>query len=532
MGTKTFNNYEDLLTFTRASKGHALRPVSYGTELVANGTFDTDASGWNALGNSTISVSNGEMIVSGDGGYNDYAQDLITTEAGKLYSVEATGRSITGNMFLAIKLSVSPFTTLVSHTFTSASPETVKLSFVAGGPTTQVQFIQYSGSAGSGALDNVSVKEVTFDQPDGTLTLFEHPNNIPRVEWDADRNRLGLLVEEARTNLFTNSNAIDSTLTSLQNLTVSNEEVSTGVYQGTWRKFTEDTSTAQHRLVGSNVVTISAGSYATISCLVKRISGTRNVQMMIYSGGDNFVGSFDLDAETGSVSKGGTGTAGTATVENLGNGIYRISANGIVSTTVTNCSVIWRLADGATNSYTGDGTSSVAVTAMQIEVGAFRTSLIKTTGSSATRSADVASIPAADFGYNQSAGSLLAEAKLLIKDVSYKAVVNLNTDGSNRIRIISSSSVDVIQAEITDGGANQLSLSESITEGASFKAIIAYKENNSSSSVNGSVEAIDTACTIPAVTKLDIMTGMTGHIKSIKYYPRRLTNAQLQELTS
>ena len=54
MGTKTHNNYEDLITFTRASAGHALRPVSYGDELVANGTFDTD-SDWTKGAGGTIS---------------------------------------------------------------------------------------------------------------------------------------------------------------------------------------------------------------------------------------------------------------------------------------------------------------------------------------------------------------------------------------------------------------------------------------------------------------------------------------------
>ena len=46
MGTKVNSNYEDLLTFTRASKGHALRPVSYGTELVTNGDFSDGPNNW------------------------------------------------------------------------------------------------------------------------------------------------------------------------------------------------------------------------------------------------------------------------------------------------------------------------------------------------------------------------------------------------------------------------------------------------------------------------------------------------------
>ena len=52
--TKQFSNYSDLLTFTRASKGHALRPVSYGTELVTNGDFATD-SDWTKEASWTIS---------------------------------------------------------------------------------------------------------------------------------------------------------------------------------------------------------------------------------------------------------------------------------------------------------------------------------------------------------------------------------------------------------------------------------------------------------------------------------------------
>ena len=54
--TKQFSNYSDLLTFTRASKGHALRPVSYGNELVTNGSFFSDTSGWTAGNNAGLSI--------------------------------------------------------------------------------------------------------------------------------------------------------------------------------------------------------------------------------------------------------------------------------------------------------------------------------------------------------------------------------------------------------------------------------------------------------------------------------------------
>ena len=53
MGTKVNSNYEDLISFVRASGGGratALRPVSYGTELVTNGTFYGNADGWTGGG--------------------------------------------------------------------------------------------------------------------------------------------------------------------------------------------------------------------------------------------------------------------------------------------------------------------------------------------------------------------------------------------------------------------------------------------------------------------------------------------------
>ena len=56
MGTKNLNSATNLITFTRASGGTALRKISYGSELVTNGTFDTDTSGWSGLNNGSTSV--------------------------------------------------------------------------------------------------------------------------------------------------------------------------------------------------------------------------------------------------------------------------------------------------------------------------------------------------------------------------------------------------------------------------------------------------------------------------------------------
>ena len=55
------------------------------------------------------------------------------------------------------------------------------------------------------AVDNVSVKEVIGGQVSGTPLLRTAAINEPRLEYDAQGNALGLLIEEGRTNLMTQS---------------------------------------------------------------------------------------------------------------------------------------------------------------------------------------------------------------------------------------------------------------------------------------------------------------------------------------
>lgn len=499
----------DLIDFTRASKGHALAKVSYGPELVANGTFDTDASGWNALGNSTISVSNGEMIVSGDGGYNDYAQDLITTEAGKLYSVEATGRSITGNMFLAIKLSVSPFTTLVSHTFTSTSPETVKLSFFAGGPTTQVQFIQYSGSAGSGALDNISVKEVTFDQPDGTIQLFEHPNNTPRIEYDADGNLLGLLIEEARTNTIQYSEDFENSYWGKGggfSIYGNNGIAPDGTRTATLLTGINDDDSY---IIESNI----CSNGQTKSVWIRTVSGTATLNVLTRHN--------QLDGEV------------TVTEE-----WQRFERAVDISEPGGDDFFIFDTRSGTNTA------SDIYIWGAQLETGAFATSYIRSnSGSSTSRSADVASINVDQFGYNQSEGTITVKAKTFSNAEANHGDFAL-TDGASSPDLMSgsrtgSSVAGTYSTWYRTGGITQANLvrASAVEDNVFYKASFCYKANDFAQSVDGGSILSDSSGTVPSRNAVVLIGDnfygkLNGHIKSLTYTPKRLSNAKLQELTS
>ena len=290
-------------------------------------------------------------------------------------------------------------------------------------------------------------------------------------------------MEESRTNLFTESEELSSKGHSMNiddNVAIAPDRTQTASF------CKPTTASVEHYIDDANV---TAGTDYAVSCFAKQGPGD---YLLAFRGSGIGGDAPRFNLATGTIDNEGASSAWSDTkIEDVGNGWYRCSSIGNPNSTTPLRFQISR-SDGA-HSFAGDGTSGLYIWGCQIEQASFPTSYIKTTGSTVTRSADVASIPVADFGFNADAGSLLAEAKLLIKDISYKTVANLNTNGSNRIRLISSGTVDIIQAEITDGGVTQVSISESITEGSAFKGIITYKENNSSSSVNGSVEAIDTA---------------------------------------
>ncbi len=497
MPTKQFSNYESLITFTRASKGHALRPVSYGDELVTNGDFSSSddwgtGAGW--------SVSNG--VASHTGATAGYLTQTNVTEVGKIYKISfditalASGKAILVYNYTGGSSVLSFDTTgSVSGFFVA---EDTKLA------------IRESASAEC-TIDNVSVKEVLFDQPDGSLILFEHPNNFPRVEYDADGNRLGLLVEEARTNYLPYSEDLTASGWTASGATTIGQQQTTNEYLGKyWPISLSDTISHFFQFRLSNL--IADGTQTAMSVLIRTANGEGTRTIRFKHGRDGFF----VDKSIGEEWQ-------------------------IVSTVDNN--------SGATKEFFGisspDGSAcNVEVQFFQVEQGSFPTSYIKNEGtpSGATRSADVASIPVADFGYNQSAGTVFVEAKGIGDGVNFPRFVNFQDDSSNRWELIGDTGLDVrmFQRFSATSDVNSDIILNVLDGQTNIKLAYAKAENDAAGSGNGSAVVTDTSNgQLSSVDTLYIGVGsdggtdfLTGHIKSIKYYPRRLTNAQLQDLTS
>jgi len=188
-----------------------------------------------------------------------------------------------------------------------------------------------------------------------------------------------------------------------------------------------------------------------------------------------------------------------------------------------------------------DGTSSdVYLYGAQFEVGSFPTSYIPTSGSTATRAADIASIPVADFGYNQDAGTVVVEVDCFTT-TGNNIVFELADGTSTSDRLYSTVDFDSVQWVVAYSNLVQASLPDgAVATNTFFKTASRFADNDFAHVFSdGGAVKVDTSGSWPKVIdtlkmghQVSGTQQLNGHIKSIQYYPRRLTNTQLQELTS
>jgi len=175
----------------------------------------------------------------------------------------------------------------------------------------------------------------------------------------------------------------------------------------------------------------------------------------------------------------------------------------------------------------------------QLELGAFATSVIPTTTAAATRAADVAVMTGANFSnwYNQSEGTIYFQGDSVRPIASSPVTRCFQIDDGTVNENIRSGSTSSLQ--VVDGGVVQANLQPSPTipfDGTVFNFASAYKLNDFASSTGG-VALTDTSGTLPTVTQMVIgSTGsgafLSGHIRRIAYFPRRLSDAELTSITS
>jgi surface protein len=215
-----------------------------------------------------------------------------------------------------------------------------------------------------------------------------------------------------------------------------------------------------------------------------------------------------------------------ASATNAGNGWCRV-VMGFNGAAAANAVAAY-LADTDNNSTVTDS-GGIYLWGAQLEAGAFPTSYIPTESISLSRAADVATVEGTDFSswYNASEGTVYA--KYRSPTVATRGIVSLDDNTANEAIALQSFYSTGTQLVVTDGGTQQVNTAASIiTDGAAYTGVAGYKASDFAIATAGDV-AIDVAGTIPTVDRMRIGVNqggdyLNGHIARLAYWPVRKTN--------
>lgn len=319
-------------------------------------------------------------------------------------------------------------------------------------------------------------------------------------------------------------------------------------------KVMENTVSAEH-FVSQRLAKSAAVATNVASVFVKRLTGTRNVGLQLYS--DGFAGgvsaNFNLDTGTvmGVGAYGSGFVPGLTTIENCGGGWYRVS---LAVTTDANNSVNLQvgLRNNDLQNYTGDGASSLLMWGAQLEAGTISTSYIPTQGAAVQRNADtvtsVATLREADYPwmpigawYNPYEGSMFASADL----GQLNAYLWEFTDGGtlNRILVRGNGNGGAVGFQLS-AGANWSASSASVPVPIALGAIRICAmgwDRTGLTVVDGGAPGTTGGTQQPSQCNQlrlghsisgGVSTWLNGHLRQLHYYPQRLSGAELQGIAA
>jgi hypothetical protein len=192
---------------------------------------------------------------------------------------------------------------------------------------------------------------------------------------------------------------------------------------------------------------------------------------------------------------------------------------------------------------TGAADITLRIGLPQLELGAFATSVIPTVNAFAlgvTRNRDEASVNTLSPWYNASEGTLFAE--YVASNSSQNNAATAFSDGTNNNRMViraTNASAQTAFIGVSSGSTQWAGVIVTALLNTITKSAFGYKVDDIAWVRNGGTVGTDTPpAVIPTVTGLKLGADgdgtlfLNGHLRRISYYPRRLSNAELQAITA
>ena len=449
--------------------------------------------------------------------YDLSAPSVSKTQAGTNDTIISTSITSVGNGWYRLTLTGSIGGTLNAETLFGLSD--------TGTPTIDTDGnISYTGDGTSGAYVWGAQLEQRSSATAYTATTTAPITNYNPVPLTAgggqprfDHNpttseSLGLLIEEQRTNLFTYSQNFTDVSWVKTGTTVESAVAPDGTLSAA--KLSATTSTSDKNIY--KAFTTTAQNY-TMSLYAK--AGGINSLAFYYS--SNNAGPYpQFNLSNGTATSGGV-------MQSVGNGWYKCSHT-FTAVSVTNLLAIYI---NSTSSMTGNGFDGIYIWGAQVEVGSFATSYIPTASAAATRALDYVEMTGTNFSswFQQQQGSLYIESNF--PRSSTRTPAQFASSTSNRYGFYFSNA----DFNYFDGSVNSVSSIASTSSKiagslVNYDIAVAF-DNNSAIAVTGE-KSLSNVNTFVIGSAFGVGETICGTIKKIAYYPARLTNAQLQALTS
>lgn len=357
---------------------------------------------------------------------------------------------------------------------------------------------------------------------------------------------IGLLVEGSATNLLLRSSELETVPWARNRVSV--VKSSTLAPDGTdfYREISITDSSSTPSIFAANPA-LSTTAFTTFSAYVK--AGTTNFcSLRIYDTSGAALATFDLAA--GVVQSKAGPSIVSASIVPAGLGQWRISMTvdyGARSPTGLTAYLCVNFNGPAV----GD---SILAWGMQLEVGNYATSYIPTTTAQVTRAADVvtstqavranevAVINTLSPWFNQSQSTLFVDFTPgetgvgSVNSAIYMGSSNLSND---YVIVRRSNGSSILGMLGSSNGTNQAALTglSNSPTGVNCRVAMAWKFNDSACSVNGGNAVLDNSVILPAPTRMLIggassQQFINGHMRQVRYYPRRLTDAELKAMTA
>ncbi len=364
-------------------------------------------------------------------------------------------------------------------------------------------------------------------------------SGVPRFTHDRVTNApQGLMIEEARTNHTPNS--------TFAGMTTASYTASTTVANWVFN--------LQSTLTGESI-DITPGTASGLNYLDIRMRATNSTGVTQYM---SFSPSADATVTNGTVSSASAWLGITANTGGCTMSLQNRSMTGVggfITGTTVNYSGIQPFEPRATGIMTHGATAgrssiwlfinipngttcdiTTRYAAPQLEIGAFPTSFIPTSGSAVTRPREDLLIPAGSW-FNSSASTLMGQAQTKGINVA-STLADLNNNSFNHRFQIRWRGGPTYSAIITTAGAVVGGIEGGTSPlGVSKKLALAATLNDAALAADGVIRGTDNALTMPTITQLRVgglgtgSESLNGEIQTLKYYPARIPNAQLQLLT-